>query len=137
MPTHLTGNNGSSAPEPGLRIDIVWSGPPDPVVQRAASLLASERCERIESLAKSIGLSERHLRRRFTASVGHSPKTFQRMMRFRKLMALAQADPNMTLRELSLSAGYSDQAHMTRDVVEFAGVRPSALLGKHASALIG
>jgi transcriptional regulator GlxA family with amidase domain len=111
-------------------------GGPDALVQDAVSRLTSGRSDRIESLARNIGISERQLHRRFAASVGYSPKTFQRIARFQTLLALAEANTR-GLREVSLAAGYADQAHMTREVVEFAGVTPGALLGKVASALVG
>lgn len=110
---------------------------PDPVVNHAVSLLTSGRSGRIQKLATQIGISERHLQRRFMASVGYSPKTFQRIVRFQKLLALAEAGSPTPLGDVSLAAGYADQAHMTREVVEFAGVTPGALLGKVASALVG
>ena len=111
--------------------------PPDAVVQHAVSLITTGRCERVEELARHLGISERHLHRRFVASVGYSPKTFQRIVRFQKLLALTEADSRTQLGDVSLAAGYADQAHMTREVVEFAGVTPGALLGKVASALVG
>jgi AraC-like DNA-binding protein len=110
---------------------------PDPVANHAVSLLTSGRSGRIETLASHIGISERHLHRRFMASVGYSPKTFQRIVRFQKLLALAEAGRRAPLGDVSLAAGYADQAHMTREVVKLAGVTPGALLGTVASALVG
>jgi len=110
---------------------------PDPIAHHAVSHLTSGRAHRIEDLARDIGISERQLHRRFVASVGYSPKTFQRIVRFQKLLALADADARSPLGDVSLAAGYADQAHMTREVVEFAGVTPAALLGTVASALVG
>ena len=45
------------------------------------------------------------------------------------------AHSSTRLGDLAMLAGYSDQAHMTREVDEFAGVSPSAVLGKIVSAL--
>jgi AraC-like DNA-binding protein len=109
----------------------------DSLVDHAVSLLTSRRSGRIEEVARRLGISERQLHRRFVASVGYSPKTFQRIVRFQKLLALADGDTRAQLGDVSLAAGYADQAHMTREVVEFAGVTPGALLGKVASALVG
>ena len=109
----------------------------DLLVDHAVSLLTSGRSGRIEEVARHLGIGERQLHRRFVASVGYSPKTFQRIVRFQKLLALAEADSRAQLGDVSLAAGYADQAHMTREVVEFAGVTPGALLGKVASALVG
>jgi AraC-like DNA-binding protein len=110
---------------------------PDPIAHHAVSQLTSGRAQRIDDLAKDIGISERQLHRRFVASVGYSPKTFQRIVRFQKLLALTDAGARSPLGDVSIAAGYADQAHMTREVVEFAGVTPGALLGTVASALVG
>ena len=49
----------------------------------SVSLLTAAHRERIDELAGHLGISERQLHRRFVASVGYSPKTFQRIVRFR------------------------------------------------------
>jgi AraC-like DNA-binding protein len=105
----------------------------DPIVERALPFVTT--AERVDRMARELGISERHLRRRFLASVGYSPKTFQRIIRFQMLLAIAKAHPSTRLGHVALLAGYADQAHMTREVGHFAGVRPSAVLGKVVSAL--
>ena len=109
--------------------------PPDTSVQQTISRLTAERPDKIRALARQIGISERQLRRRFLTTVGYSPKLFQRIVRFQKLLALAKRHPPARLDDAAHAAGYADQAHMTRDVGEFAGATPSALLGKVDSAL--
>jgi len=108
---------------------------PDPVVQQALALIGAVRDVQVEKLADEIGISARQLRRRFTASTGYSPKAFQRILRFQRLLAIANANPSTRLDHLALMGGYADQAHMTREVGQFAGARPTALLGKVVSAL--
>jgi AraC-like DNA-binding protein len=128
------------------RRDAIASSNPaasDPAVRYAIARLTAIRPEGVGELARQIGMSERHLRRRFTDAVGYSPKTFQRIVRFQTLLALAKRrhsisadDRHQTgLGQLAHRAGYADQAHMTREVSEFAGVTPSAILGKVVSAL--
>jgi transcriptional regulator GlxA family with amidase domain len=107
----------------------------DPLIQHAVSLLSQAPLERVAGLARAVGVTERHLRRRFLAAVGYSPKLFQRILRFQRLLALAKVHRSTCLGDLSFLAGYADQAHMTRDVGEFAGVSPSALLRNVVSAL--
>jgi AraC-like DNA-binding protein len=48
----------------------------------------------------------------------------QRVLRFRRLQAL----PRAPLVELALDAGYADQAHMTAEVSELAGISPVRFL---------
>lgn len=117
---------------------------PDPLVQHAISRLAAYRPDGIRDgvreLARQTGISERQLRRRFLTAAGYSPKMFQRIVRFQRLLALAKHHASTAagatrLGDAAHIAGYADQAHMTREVGEFAGVTPSALLGKVDSAL--
>jgi AraC-like DNA-binding protein len=105
----------------------------DAIVEHAVSLVTA--AERVDRVARELGISERQLRRRFLASVGYSPKRFQRILRFQKLLAIAKAHPSARLDHVAQLAGYADQAHMTREVGQFAGVTPSTLLGKVVSAL--
>jgi AraC-like DNA-binding protein len=118
---------------------------PDSTIQQAISWMVAPRHHPgaaggadgggVGALAREIGISERQLRRRFLTAVGYSPKMFQRIVRFQKLLALANDHPSARLGDAAHAAGYADQAHMTREVGEFAGVTPSALLGKVDSAL--
>jgi AraC-like DNA-binding protein len=109
--------------------------PHDPMVEQALALLSEAPHERVEALANVIGLSDRQFRRRFLSSVGYSPKRFQRILRFQRLLALAKGQNLARLGHVAMVAGYADQAHMNREVREFAGVQPSVLLGNVVSAL--
>jgi len=78
---------------------------------------------RVEALAGELGLSERQLRRRCAASAGYGPKTLQRILRFRRFLALEGGD----LARRALDAGYADQSHLTRECVRLSGRTPAAL----------
>ena len=84
---------------------------------------------RIEELSRWIGISERQLHRRFSAAIGYGPKMFQSVLRFQRLLKIArETGHERSLADLAASAGYADQAHMTRDVHRLADVRPTVLL---------
>jgi AraC-like DNA-binding protein len=108
-----------------------WSAdaaPPDPVVRAAVRMLDMPGVA-VEQVAQQVGFSERELLRRFRASVGYGPKTLQRVLRFQRVLAGLNGGhaPDETLARLALSAGYSDQAHMTRETRQLAGVTPAQL----------
>jgi AraC-like DNA-binding protein len=97
--------------------------PRDLPAARAAHLL--ERGGSLAFAAHAVGLGERQLRRRFTAAVGYAPKTFARIVRFQRALARIRAgDP---LAAAAFEAGYSDQAHMTRETVLLSGRTPATL----------
>jgi AraC-like DNA-binding protein len=68
----------------------------------------------------------RHLRRTFQATVGVGPKTYARIARFQRAVALGRSRPGRWS-EVARAAGYFDQAHLTADFRELARVAPGAL----------
>lgn len=110
---------------------------PDRAIQAATLWLAQHPGGRVRDLARSIGLSNRHLQRRFRDAVGYGPKTFQRIMRFQRLLALSSnlSPRPRDLARLAGHLGYSDQAHMCREVREFANETPQAILMANAGTL--
>jgi AraC-like DNA-binding protein len=115
-------------------IEAGAASPPDPVV-RAAITALDQPGALVAAIADELGLSARQLQRRVADAVGYGPKLLARILRFRRLQALAAppADrvpdaPRAPLVELALDAGYADQAHMTAEVTRLAGVSPVRFL---------
>jgi AraC-like DNA-binding protein len=96
---------------------------PDPLVGAAVAALGQPRA-RVSAVAADLGVSARQLQRRVSAAAGYGPKMLARVLRFRRLQALAPAP----LVELALEAGYADQAHMTAEVRLLAGLSPVRFL---------
>jgi AraC-like DNA-binding protein len=112
---------------------------PDPATVAAVRWLARHPLGRVQQLARLLDLSERQLQRRLIATVGYGPKTLQRILRLQRLLALSRTTlikPGQPdLATLALSAGYADQAHMSRDVRTLAGKTPQTLLRNAGSTL--
>ena len=96
---------------------------PDPLVGAAVAALGRPQA-RVAAVAAELGLSVRQLQRRVADAVGYGPKMLARVLRFRRLQAL----PTAPLVDLALEAGYADQAHMTAEVTELAGISPVRFL---------
>jgi AraC-like DNA-binding protein len=107
---------------------------PDPLVLAATRRLGFPG-SRVDRLADSLGISDRQLRRRFHREVGYGPKTLDRVLRFRRLVAQAGAvaTGESDLARVAADLGYADQAHMTRDCLRLSGLTPSALATLWAS----
>ena len=86
-----------------------------------ARIVASGGTLRIESLAREIGISRQHLARQFLHHVGVSPKTFARVMRFRRVLH-ASGD----WADVALANGFYDQSHLIAEFRELAGTTPDA-----------
>jgi AraC-like DNA-binding protein len=100
----------------------------DPRVDGAIRrIVATGGAERVETVAREIGISRQHLARQFLHHVGVSPKTFARVVRFRRVMEdrrsrLSEVDWS----RLALEHGYYDQSHLIADFRELAGATPSS-----------
>jgi AraC-like DNA-binding protein len=113
------------------------AGSIDPMIAAATRWLARRPEGRIEDLARFLDVGERRLRRRFVAAIGYGPKTFQRVLRLQRALALAGRGPGpgLSLAGLAAEAGYADQAHMSRELQALTGRSPGALLQNAASTL--
>ena len=105
---------------------------PDALVARASALLGAGAP--VTAASRAVALTDRHLRRRFHDAVGYGPKTLQRVLRLRRFLALAEAEPSADLARAAAEAGYFDQPHLTRECGELAGLPPAALLAARAAA---
>jgi AraC-like DNA-binding protein len=94
--------------------------------RRAAAAVRLLEHDSVDATADALGLSARQLRRLFDAHVGVGPKTFQRVLRFQRFVQ--QADHGVPLALAAADAGYSDQAHMSREVQRMSGVTPLDLV---------
>ncbi|WP_309094622.1 helix-turn-helix domain-containing protein [Streptomyces sp.] len=98
--------------------------PPDPLLRRVVAALDAGRP--VAATADELGVGARRLHRRSLAAFGYGPKTLARILRLRRALALARAGTPFA--ETAARAGYADQAHLSRDVRELAGVPLSELL---------
>ena len=90
----------------------------------AAALLARGEAPDVAAsrIEEPFAVSERRLRRRFVQAVGYGPATYLRVARFQRAVALA---PRVAgLAALAAAAGYSDQAHLSRDCRALTGLTP-------------
>jgi len=83
----------------------------------------------VEEISGTLYVTKRKLQRDFKELFGASPKTYQRIVRFRHAYQYARCLAGKTIKwtDVSYEAGYADQAHFIREFKEFTGVPPSTL----------
>ncbi|MFC7760729.1 helix-turn-helix domain-containing protein [Catellatospora bangladeshensis] len=101
---------------------------PDEQVRSAMELADRVRHDRgvrrVDDLARDAGLSTRSLQRLFTEYVGVSPKWV--ILRYRVHEAIERAGGAVDWAVLAAELGYSDQAHLVREVTAAIGMSPAA-----------
>ncbi|MCG6206969.1 AraC family transcriptional regulator [Rhodopseudomonas sp. HC1] len=80
---------------------------------------------RVRDLAKLTGLSPGHFARAFQQSVGVAPRHFLIERRIERAKALMRTT-DLTLCEIALASGLSDQAHLSRLFRRHTGTTPNA-----------
>ncbi|SDF13363.1 helix-turn-helix domain-containing protein [Pseudonocardia oroxyli] len=100
---------------------------PDPEVAHAWNLLRRNAGGiAVSALAAETGWSRRHLLTRFRSQIGVAPKTAARVLRFERAARLVVGgEAPGTVAAL---CGYSDQAHLTREFRDLAGLPPRAFV---------
>jgi AraC-like DNA-binding protein len=101
---------------------------PDPLDLRLARLTISGLP--VAAMARAVELSPRQLQRRSHQAFGYGPKRLQRIVRFQRAWSalIAGAEPA----EAAAAQGFSDQAHLSREVRTLAGVTLTTLLAERA-----
>ena len=72
------------------------------------------------------GYSHRHFVSVFRGAVGLSPKEYSRVLRFQQVLKLARSAQTWALVDIAAAAGFSDQAHFSREFRAFSGCTPQA-----------
>jgi len=95
------------------------------VAHALANRSTSWSATRVSDVQREAGYSSRHFIALFRAAVGLTPKHYYRVKRFTTVLTHLASGNDATLAGVAASAGYCDQAHLTREFRAFAGISPT------------
>jgi AraC-like DNA-binding protein len=98
------------------------------VIYMAKELDICDGPRRVQAVTGRIGMSQRRLAQLFHQQVGVSPKTFHRVRRFQHTLQRLRGVQRVDWAGLAVECGYYDQAHLSHDFRQIAGMTPSAYL---------
>lgn len=78
----------------------------------------------IDELAGELEIGKRQLERRFTTTVGISPKLLARIIRFQNILQLIENKEFKSFTTVAYEGGFYDQAHFIKDFKDFTGLNP-------------
>ena len=110
---------------------VAEAGPNAEIIDRIVALIARGDAPDLGAIARTAGISHRRMIALFDAHVGLKPKEFQRVSRFR--MMLADAGPSRRWSDAAYGAGFTDQAHFVNDFRALTGMTPSTYLARRSS----
>ncbi|WP_245721656.1 helix-turn-helix domain-containing protein [Nocardia crassostreae] len=99
--------------------------PADPILRHIVSELRAGAT--VAATADLLDLGPSRLHRLSLTAFGYGPKTLARILRMQRALALARA--GTPLADTAARTGYADQAHLSREIRDFAGMPLSRLLG--------
>jgi AraC-like DNA-binding protein len=88
----------------------------------------------VRNVSDHIGLSQRRFIEVFTSEVGLTPKLFNRVQRFHRVLERVRQTTAPDWSRLALDCGFFDQSHLIRDFVGFSGFTPAAF-ARHRQSL--
>lgn len=94
----------------------------------AQILAAARRGESVAALSTRLAMSTRQLHRRSLDAFGMAPTTLRRIMRLQTAASMWASAPTTNLATLAAKAGFSDQAHLTRETRALTLAPPSRAL---------
>ncbi len=119
---------GELAAEVRRRYDRANSARAHRLAHEAAELIRGDgRDPHLARVARTLGITERHLRRVMRAATGLSPKQFHRVHRLNRAVAAADRTPRPAWARIAAMAGYYDQSHMIQEFRAITGRVPVAL----------
>ena len=93
----------------------------------AEAVRAARGTVRLRGVARTLGISERHLRRVFHEATGIGAKSFHRIHRLNRAVALADTAARPAWARIAARAGYYDQSHLIQEFVLLTGTPPAQL----------
>ena len=103
--------------------------PSHATIDHALAVIESRRGNvAIERVARRLGMTRRHLERRFRDEVGLPAKQMARIARMHAVLQTLRRQPLLSGAEIAAQCGYSDQPHMIRECKALTGHTPARLM---------
>jgi AraC-like DNA-binding protein len=112
--------------------------PPPDVAFAWSRLCQTHGAIRIAQLCEELNCSRRHLSGRFAEDVGLPPKAVARILRFRRVLTLLDAEGGAArFADVAVAGGYCDQSHLNRDFRQLASCTPAEYLASRLPEGLG
>jgi AraC-like DNA-binding protein len=85
----------------------------------------------VDELSRKNNVNRRQLVRKFSSSIGLSPKQLSKTIRLQATLKMLLTRKITSLTDLAYESEYYDQAHFIKDFKEFTGLTPKEFYGDH------
>jgi AraC-like DNA-binding protein len=113
--------------EAALRDSLTSAGTIDSLVRRALHAIDAQPEGAVGTVASSLGVSDRQLRRRFGSATGLSLKEYARIRRLRRTLERVVVDGESNWSSIAARSGFADQPHLVNEIVRMTAYTPRLL----------
>ena len=99
------------------------------VASTVETMLTANGQLQIDELTKQMSIKRRQLERKFSSTVGLSPKQLSKIIRLQATLKMLQTRQFTSLTAIAYQGEYYDQAHFIKDFKEFTGLTPKEFYG--------
>ena len=110
-----------------LRDSLTSAGTIDSLVRRALHAIDAQPERTVGTVASSLGVSDRQLRRRFGSATGLSPKEYARIRRLRRTLERVVIEGASNWSSIAARSGFADQPHLVNEIVRMTAYTPRLL----------
>jgi AraC-like DNA-binding protein len=113
-----------------LKQHLLDQSPPEAIVSASNLIAANPQAGTLKWISENSGYSQKHFIGLFKKYVGLTPKGFQKIMRFQKIVHDLETKNHINWTQLALDCGYYDQAHFINEFKAFSGYNPQQYLSE-------
>lgn len=102
----------------------------DKIVESAVETILNANGQfSVSKFSKKNDISRRHLARKFSSTIGLSPKQLAKTIRIQSTLKVLLNQKNIKLTNLAYESDFYDQAHFIKEFKEFTGLTPKEFYG--------
>ncbi len=111
----------------GNKVDHIRSRPES----LSVTLDKINACVSMTQLVEQLTVGQRQLERLFKQWAGVTPKHYQRIWRVKNTLEYLKHNTRVNLAELAIEQGFTDQAHMQREIKQIAQITPKTFVKRY------
>ena len=103
---------------------------PPKAIEELVATLVSSPAGKLKDIIDSYPHSQKSLIAQFKKYVGHTPKYFQRILRFNDILNQINRNRHIKWSDIAYQTGFSDQSHFIKEFKHFSGFNPNEFIEK-------
>lgn len=97
-------------------------------LSKVVNSLQKEPASNLNNIIEDYPYTQKHLIDTFKKHIGHTPKYYQRILRFHDILGRIQNKETIQWSDIAYTCGFSDQSHFIKEFKHFSGFNPEEFI---------